>query len=62
VKLGAFDYIEKPFDQEQIRQVVDKALRTHSLRAPDARLRGAGRRGALPAWWASRPPSGRCTR
>jgi DNA-binding NtrC family response regulator len=36
VKLGAFDYIEKPFEQTQIRQVVDKALRTHELdrRAP----------------------------
>ncbi|HXU80819.1 MAG TPA: sigma-54 dependent transcriptional regulator [Polyangia bacterium] len=38
VKLGAFDYIEKPFDQEQIRQVVDKALRTHSLARRDARI------------------------
>jgi two-component system response regulator AtoC len=38
VKLGAFDYIEKPFDQEQIRQVVDKALRTHSFARRDARL------------------------
>jgi two-component system, NtrC family, response regulator AtoC len=38
VKLGAFDYIEKPFDQEQIRQVVDKALRTHAFARRDARL------------------------
>jgi two-component system, NtrC family, response regulator AtoC len=27
VKAGAFDYIEKPFEQEQIRQIVDKAVR-----------------------------------
>src|SRR5215468_5072070 len=27
VKLGAFDYIEKPFEQEQIRIVVEKAVR-----------------------------------
>jgi two-component system, NtrC family, response regulator AtoC len=27
VKLGAFDYIEKPFEQEQIRQVVAKAVK-----------------------------------
>jgi two-component system, NtrC family, response regulator AtoC len=27
VKLGAFDYIEKPFEQEQIRQIVAKAVR-----------------------------------
>jgi nitrogen regulation protein NR(I) len=38
VKLGAFDYIEKPFDQEQIRQVVDKALKTHAFARRDARL------------------------
>ena len=31
VKAGAFDYIEKPFEQEQIRQVVAKAIRTHEL-------------------------------
>ena len=37
VKLGAFDYIEKPFDQEQIRQIVDKAMRTHALARRDAR-------------------------
>ncbi len=37
VKLGAFDYLEKPFDQEQIRQIVTKALRTHALSRRDAR-------------------------
>ena len=37
VKLGAFDYVEKPFDQEQIRQIVAKALRTHILARRDAR-------------------------
>ncbi len=37
VKLGAFDYVEKPFDQEQIRQIVAKALRTHMLARRDAR-------------------------
>ena len=31
VKLGAFDYIEKPFEQEQIRQIVAKAISTHAL-------------------------------
>ena len=35
VKLGAFDYVEKPFDQEQIRQVVAKAIKTHSLSRRD---------------------------
>jgi two-component system response regulator AtoC len=37
VKLGAFDYIEKPFDQEQIRQIVDKAFKTHAFSRRDAR-------------------------
>jgi two-component system response regulator AtoC len=35
VKLGAFDYVEKPFDQEQIRQVVAKALKTHAFSRRD---------------------------
>ena len=37
VKLGAFDYLEKPFEQEQIRQVVAKALNTYVLARRDAR-------------------------
>ena len=37
VKLGAFDYIEKPFEQEQIRQVVAKAMNTYTLARRDAR-------------------------
>src|SRR2546430_7517805 len=48
VKLGAFDYIEKPFDQEQIRQVVDKALRTPSFARRDARTDGPAGRRRLP--------------
>ena len=61
VKLGAFDYLEKPFEQEQIRQVVAKAI---------GHLRALARRDARPeeppgaaasAWSASRRPSGRST-
>ena len=37
VKLGAFDYLEKPFEQEQTRQIVAKAMRTHELARRDAR-------------------------
>jgi DNA-binding NtrC family response regulator len=37
VKLGAFDYLEKPFEQEQIHQIVTKAMRTHMLSRRDAR-------------------------
>jgi two-component system response regulator AtoC len=45
VKLGAFDYVEKPFDQEQIRQIVAKALRTHALSRRDPRPEDSGSRG-----------------
>jgi two-component system response regulator AtoC len=37
VKLGAFDYLEKPFEQEQIRQIVAKAMKTRELARRDAR-------------------------
>jgi DNA-binding NtrC family response regulator len=36
VKLGAFDYLEKPFEQEQIRQIVAKAMNTYALARRDA--------------------------
>ncbi len=36
VKLGAFDYLEKPFEQEQIRQIVQKAMNTYALARRDA--------------------------
>jgi two-component system, NtrC family, response regulator AtoC len=45
VKLGAFDYVEKPFDQEQIRQVVSKALKTHALSRRDPSPEKGGTRG-----------------
>jgi nitrogen regulation protein NR(I) len=45
VKLGAFDYVEKPFDQEQLRQIVAKALRTHVLARRDPRPEDSATRG-----------------
>jgi DNA-binding NtrC family response regulator len=45
VKLGAFDYLEKPFDQEQIGLIVAKAMRTHMLARRDARPEAAASRG-----------------
>ena len=41
VKLGAFDYLEKPFEQQQIQQVIGKALRTNELRRSELRVAGA---------------------
>ena len=31
LKQGAFDYLTKPFDPEEVRQVIAKAVRTHAL-------------------------------
>jgi two-component system, NtrC family, response regulator AtoC len=56
VKLGAFDYLEKPFEQEQIRQIVSKAMNTYALARRDAtpevpmgrgRFRLVGQSGAI---------------
>ena len=41
VKLGAFDYITKPFDQEDVRTIVRKAVRTQDLSATEASRRGS---------------------
>src|SRR4051794_5971177 len=61
VKLGAFDYLEKPFEQEQIRQVVAKAISTYALSRRDARPEEPLGRGRF-RLSAGRPPSGRFTR
>jgi nitrogen regulation protein NR(I) len=45
VKLGAFDYIEKPFEQDQIKQVIAKAVRTHDLRRREMRVSGPAPQG-----------------
>ena len=49
VKAGAFDYIEKPFEQEQIRIIVNKAVKQAHLSRREARalpaIEGAGMRG-----------------
>jgi DNA-binding NtrC family response regulator len=42
LKLGAFDYLTKPFDQAEVRAVVQKALRTRDLSASEATFEAAG--------------------
>ncbi|MBO6933648.1 MAG: sigma-54-dependent Fis family transcriptional regulator [Deltaproteobacteria bacterium] len=35
LKLGAFDYVTKPFDRDELKHVIDKAARTRELRADE---------------------------
>ncbi len=39
IKLGAYDYLSKPFDVDELRILVKNAIETHSLRAENAKLR-----------------------
>ncbi len=41
LKTGAFDYLTKPFDKDEVRQIVAKALKTRELRGADATPMGA---------------------
>jgi len=36
LKSGAFDFVTKPFDKDEVRQIVAKALKTRELRGADA--------------------------
>jgi two-component system response regulator AtoC len=36
LKAGAFDFVTKPFDKDEVRQIVSKALKTRELRGADA--------------------------
>ena len=38
LKQGAFDYLTKPFDPDEVQQVVEKAVRTSELQQSEARL------------------------
>ncbi len=48
LKTGAFDYITKPFDQNEVRIIVKKALRTKDLASADATPQGASGGEAAP--------------
>lgn len=40
MKLGAYDYLEKPFEMERVRHLVEKALETAALKREVRQLRG----------------------
>ncbi len=42
MRLGAFDFVAKPFDLAELRNVVGKALRTSELRTRDVQIEGLG--------------------
>ena len=58
VKLGAFDYIKKPVDLEEVRLLADRARETSQLRQELSyyRKKAAQRRRAAPASSARHPP------
>jgi nitrogen regulation protein NR(I) len=39
LKLGAFDYLTKPFDKDEVRQIVGKALKTRQLAGEEVSVR-----------------------
>jgi two-component system, NtrC family, response regulator AtoC len=51
LKSGAFDYLTKPFDKDEVRQIVAKALRTRQLASQEATtsVPGAARFGIIGA-------------
>jgi two-component system response regulator AtoC len=44
LKRGAFDFVTKPFDKDEVRQIVAKALKTRELRGADATPASGGAR------------------
>jgi two-component system response regulator AtoC len=44
LKRGAFDFVTKPFDKDEVRQIVAKALKTRELRSADATPAPSGAR------------------
>src|SRR3712207_5107863 len=44
IKLGAFDYITKPFEQTEIQAVIAKAARTHDIAVKSVKPAGEARK------------------
>jgi len=45
LKLGAFDYVTKPFDRAELKNVIDKAAKTRELSERDVSASSSGERG-----------------
>jgi DNA-binding NtrC family response regulator len=56
MRLGAFDYLSKPVDVDELALVVERALAEAELRREVSRLRGAGREGGLARIVGRSPP------
>jgi two-component system nitrogen regulation response regulator NtrX len=54
IKQGAYDFIEKPFNIDQLMVVIRRAMETSRLRRENAQLKAAG--GARPDMIGVRPP------
>ena len=39
IKKGAFDYLQKPFELDELRRFIEKALRFHELKQENSQLR-----------------------
>ncbi len=56
MRYGAFDYIEKPFDVDQLERLVDRAIRHHGLLGQESEADQRGERQQPPVMIGSSPP------
>jgi len=56
MKMGAYDYLNKPFDLDHVILAANKALEASSMRREIRRLRGDGRDGHSRAWIVGETP------
>jgi DNA-binding NtrC family response regulator len=62
MKLGAYDYVSKPLDEEELRHIVDRALAELQVRRELVRLKGASHTRRMAALVGKTPPMQRLYR